>query len=243
MIVKKMRCVAERSAGRLALLSVLLVIGPMACAKQQPHDAGFVAVQGYASVQVVPDEIHFNVGVSATEPTAQEAYNVVESRMQLAMQQLNSLSIEAHDIQAVNVSLTPVIDYKQREKIIGHKASRNIQVKVTDIRVYAKAIGKLANIEQVRFSQVRQSSSAREALVLEALEKAYDNAEQKARHLLKRSGRKLGALIEISEQTSHTPTPVHRRGVMMAAESADSATVSPGTIAVTATVQARFAIQ
>lgn len=242
-MIYKMPLGVQRGARLFSLLVALVLTGPLACAEQQPGAAGFVAVQGHASVKVVPDEIHFTIGISTTEPTAQGAYNVVESRMQQAMQKLKQLTIAEHDIQAVALSLTPVIDYKQRNKIIGHKASRDIQVKVTDISVYAKAIGQLATIDEIRFSQVRLSSSEREALMLEALELAYDNAEQKAQHLLKRSGQKLGRLIEISEQAAHMPSPTLRHSAAMAIESADAATVSRGSISISANVQARFEIE
>ena len=79
---------------------------------------GKISVEGVAQVQVVPDEIHFTVGVNANEITAAKAYQVAESRMAEAMRILRRIKIPEQNVQAVSISLTPVIDYKNQNEVI-----------------------------------------------------------------------------------------------------------------------------
>lgn len=227
----------------LSVFSVLLFSAPI-FAEPVASQKGMVLVQGRGQVQVVPDEIRFTVGITANELTAQLAYRQVEERMVQAMRLLKKLGIEDHDIQAVSISLTPVIDYKQRQKVIGHKASRDILVKVNEMQLYARAIESLADIDAVTFSQVHLSASSQSELALLALDKAYQNAESKAQHLAKQSGRKLGVLVEAIEQgANHQPIMAKRyAATAMMSESSGAATVSSGVISVSAQITAKFLI-
>lgn len=199
-----------------------------------------VVVTGSGKLEVAPDQVNFVVGIDAKQPTARQAYSSVEEKMQQAMAILMKSGIPEHNIQAMALSLQPVVDYKQRDQVIAHDARRDIAVKVENIELYAKVMQQLANIDIMRFQQVKLSSSQQKQLELEVLQKAYENAESKARELAAKSGQSLGRAIAIIEQGAvQLPQPMSRGVAMMAAES-ESATVSAGLISISARVSVTF---
>lgn len=200
-----------------------------------------IVVYGSASVSVEPDQIKFVIGVDARAPTAEKAYSDVESKMKQVLSALKRLDIPERDIQAMDFSLQPVIDYKQQQKIIGHDAKRNIAVVLNDIDRYGEVMARLGEIEVMRFQQVEMASSKQQALALEALSNAYLNAENKAKRLAKISGRQLQGLQSLVEQGGSRPVMFNSRMAMSADESA--ATTSKGMIAVEANVTATFPIE
>ena len=226
-----------------ALALSALVVAPLASASDSvgKHDIKTLHVQGKDSVSVEPDQLQFVVGIDARAPTADRAYQQVENKMREVVALLKRLNIPEQDVQAMNLSLQPVIDYKKQQEIIGHKASRDIAIKLKDIDRYGKVMQALGEIEITRFAQLQLMSSQQQALAIEALEQAYLNAETKAKRLAKVSGRKLQGLINLKEHGGS------RQPVMMAArmqmDMSESATTSKGTIAIEASVSATFAIE
>lgn len=209
-----------------------------------------ISVVGYGKIQVVPDEVYFSVGLYAKSPTVQPAYQEVEEQMKKTLLVLKRLNIAEKNIQAMAVNISPVIDYKSRDRnIIAHEVKRDVSIKVTDIATYAKAIHELAKIGVTRFQQVQMQVSDEEAQKLEALEKAYANAETKAKRLAEKSGRSIEKLIVLVEQGASFNPPIlkHQVRTMSAAsdmlESSGSASVSAGLITLSAGVQATFKLK
>lgn len=235
------------------LLMVMLSISASVIASNHPPvhkehavDHGVIVVSGSGKVEVTPDEIRFVVGIDAKAPTVQQAYQDVDNKMRQAMEIFRDLNIAKKDIQAMHLNVNPIIDYKQRDRIIAHDARRDIAVKLTDIDVYAKVMQRLADIEIMRFQQVQLSSSKRASLEIQALERAYENAEQKAVKLASKAGRKLGKVIEVIEmgaQRSPQPKLMRSHAVAMAADGQESgAIVSAGIIVVRANISASFLV-
>lgn len=200
-----------------------------------------IVVQGKASVSVEPDQINFVIGVDARAPTAGVAYKKVEQKMQQIMAALNQFDIPDKDVQAMDLSIMPVVDYERQRQIIGHDAKRNIAVSLKDIDKYAAIMESLGQLDVMRFENVQLASSQQALLALQALEAAYKNAEQKAQLLAKASGRKLIGLIDLKEQGSRVAPAFKARMAMASNES--SATTSKGSIGVESNIMATFEIE
>ena len=233
------------------ILKVLLIsaiyLAPLSSVLASSHESHSVSapktivVQGNASVTVEPDQIQFVIGVDARAPTAGAAYKEVEQKMQQIMAQLDKFDIPKKDIQAMDLSISPVIDYERQRQIIGHDAKRNIAIRLMDIDQYADIMESLALLDVMRFQSVQLASSQQEALSLQALEAAYKNAEQKAKLLAKASGRQFVGLIDLKEQGSRVAPVFKARLAMSSNES--SATTSKGSIGVESNITATFEIQ
>lgn len=200
-----------------------------------------LVLQGKGSVSVEPDEIRFVIGVDARAPTASKAYQEVESKMKQVMSVLKRLDIPERDIQAMNLSLQPVIDYKNQQRITGHDVRRDIAVKLVDIESYGRVMQSLGELDIMRFQNVQMTSSKQKTLSVEALERAYLDAEAKAKRLAKMSGRTLKGLLHLVEGGVSSQPKYMAARMEMAADS--SATTSKGSIAVEASVTATFEIE
>lgn len=206
----------------------------------QSHGVKTIVVQGNASVSVEPDQIHFVIGVDARAPTAGVAYKKVEQKMQQVMAALNQFDIPKKDVQAMDLSISPVVDYERQRQIIGHDAKRNVAVRLMNIDQYGAIMESLGQLDVIRFEKVRLASSQQEELSLQALEAAYKNAEQKARLLAKASGREFVGLIDLKEQGSRA-APVFKARMALASDES-SATTSKGSIGVESNILATFEI-
>jgi uncharacterized protein YggE len=200
-----------------------------------------IVVQGNASVSVEPDQIRFVVGLDARAATAAVAYKNVEKKMRKVMAALSQFDIPEKDIQAMDLSIAPVIDYERQRQIIGHDAKRNVAVRLMDIDQYGAIMESLGQLDVIRFEQVQLASSQQDALSLQALEAAYKNAEKKALLLAKASGLKLLGLIDLKENSSRSATPFKGRMAMMSSES--GAATSKGSIGVESHIVATFEIK
>ncbi len=206
----------------------------------QSHSVKTIVVQGNASVSVEPDQIRFVIGVDARAPTAGVAYKKVEQKMQQVMAALNQFDIPKKDVQAMDLSISPVVDYERQRQIIGHDAKRNVAVRLMNIDQYGAIMESLGQLDVIRFEKVRLASSQQEELSLQALEAAYKNAEQKARLLAKASGREFVGLIDLKEQGSRA-APVFKARMALASDES-SATTSKGSIGVESNILATFEI-
>ena len=226
------------------LMTLVFLAAPsslLASDHSQSHSVKTIVVQGKASVSIEPDQIRFVIGVDARAPTAGVAYKKVEAKMQQIMTALSQFDIPEKDVQAMDLSIAPVVDYERQRKIIGHDAKRNIAIRLMDIDQYGAIMESLGQLDVMRFEQVQLASSQQDALSLQALEAAYKNAEKKAALLAKTSGLKLVGLIDLKEQSSHSAMPFKGRMAMVSSEA--SATTSKGSIGVESKVVATFEIE
>ena len=119
------------------LMTLVFLAAPsslLASDHSQSHSVKTIVVQGNASVSIEPDQIRFVIGVDARGPTAGVAYKKVEAKMQQIMTALSQFDIPEEDVQAMDLSIAPVVDYERQRKIIGHDAKRKLQM-------YDNAIG------------------------------------------------------------------------------------------------------
>lgn len=230
------------------LLFASLVICPLSFAVEADavssnnNTAKTIVIQGKGSVSVEPNQIRFLIGVDARGPTAATAYKTVEKKMQQIMTALNDFDIPANDIQAMDLSINPVVDYKRQQEIVGHDAKRNIAVKLMNIDQYGAIIEALGRLDVIRFENVQLASTKQESLALQALEAAYQNAENKAQLLAKASGRELLGLIHLKEHGSR-PAPMFKGRMALMSASESAATTSKGSIGVESTITATFEIK
>ncbi len=227
---------------QLAVALLLVLFSAASCAEPAGAGPNLVHVTGVGTVDAIPDEVHFVVGIDARALTPAKAFDEVEQRMQAALDVLRRLNVPEKDVQAMQLSIVPVYDYKQGQRLIGHDAKRNIRVRLRDIDDYAKAMDRFAKIDVTRFEQVQLQSSKRREIELEALERALDHARSKAERIARSSGQQLLGLVQVQEQGASSPRPPVAR-MAMAMESDAGASVSTGSIEVRVQISASFEIE
>lgn len=237
-----------RSNQRLFLATVFLALlhaTHLAFAESQANtqsELNTITVTGAGKIEVAPDEVHFSISISEQAPQVQPAYKKTEQLTADAIRALKRIGIDQKKVQALAVNIQPVIDYKSRERdVIAHQVTRDISVKKASTKEYAESIQALSELGITRFNNVQIKASNEDELIIQALEKAYANAELKAKRIAERGARNIDKLMTLAESGAGAPQPIYQARMMeIAADSSNAATISTGLITITRSVQATF---
>ncbi len=206
-------------------------------------------VSGSGRVTVTPDLGLLDLGVEARAATVAEARDQAARAMESIMTVLADAGIEERDIRTQFFNIQPEYTYSElerRQEITGYRVTNTVNVKVRDLEAMgtlidrvATAGGDLTRINSIRFTveDTQQfASQAREAAVMQAMEKAQQFAQL--------TGVTLGKLAYIAETGANVPVvrdfAFEERAI--AAAAAPPTPVSPGEMDITVTVQAVFNI-
>jgi uncharacterized protein len=170
-----------------------------------------ITVSGSGAVSIVPDRAVFVVGVSTQAPTAGQAMEENNQRMQALMDALLGAGVAQTDIQTQSISLFPQFSSEPQptddeREITGYVAINTVRVESGDIDALGTlldaAVGAGGNtIHSVHF----EISNPAQALD-EARQMAWDNALHKARQLAGLAGTPLGPVISVTEYSA-SPRP------------------------------------
>ena len=193
---------------------------------------GGITVTGTGTVQSVPDQAQFSLGVQTDGPTAREALAANSERMRRVLAALFAAGVAKGDVETQDVSVS--------KSYPGNGYSADNSVSVT-IRRLAKAGSILDLASNAGANDVYGPTLARsdqDRLQAKALQEAVGNARVKARVLAEAAGVRLGSVTAISEGGSE-PMPVYEAAL---AQRSPSAPIEPGKQQTSATVTVTFAI-
>ena len=193
---------------------------------------GGITVTGTGTVQSVPDQAQFSLGVQTDGPTAREALAANSERMRRVLAALFAAGVAKGDVETQDVSVS--------KSYPGNGYSADNSVSVT-IRRLAKAGSILDAASNAGANDVYGPTLARsdqDGLQAKALQEAVGNARVKARVLAEAAGVRLGSVTAISEGGSE-PMPVYEAAL---AQRSPSAPIEPGKQQTSATVTVTFAI-
>jgi uncharacterized protein len=198
--------------------------------------SGGITVTGTGTVQTVPDQAEFTLGVQSEGPTARDALAANSERMRHVLAALVSAGVAKKDVQTQDVSLSQT--YSSDGRPNGYSAHNSASV---TIRVLAKAGAILDAASNAGANDVygpTLSRSDEDGQQAKALRAAIGNARAKARVLADAAGVQLGTVTAITENRSE-PEPYYP--VALAQRDA-GAPIEPGRQQVQATVRVTFAI-
>jgi uncharacterized protein len=243
---------------RTALFALLALFALPAAAQTTttaPAQTPFIAAEGTGEVRVAPDRATIRFGVQHQARDARQAQEKVNQAMTKLMQALRKTGIPAERITTERLDLQPVYDHQQRPdqvyegpRLVGFRASNVVRVELPVEagkgdrvgNVIDAAIGAGANtVEGIQFDLVDDQPA-----YLRALARASEKAQEKAAALAQALGVGRGRLLEVREAgVSFEPPPVPYLAMEARAMKADGASVSPGEMAVRATVIVRYEVQ
>ncbi|MDD3761927.1 MAG: SIMPL domain-containing protein [Nevskiales bacterium] len=206
-----------------------------------------IAVNGSGEVRVLPDRARLNLAVDALDDDLKVAEGKVNTVVRAYLAKAKALGAKSEQIATSGSSINPeyVWDDKTRQrKLVGYRARREIVVEVDDLEKLGDFILGATKAGVNNVSPPVLESSRAQALEREALAKAAEDAQARARVLAQSVGARLGPARSIHASGS-MPPPVPMKVMAMRAEAAfDSGNqemgVSTGQISVSATVQAEF---
>ena len=230
---------------RLAIICAALVIiclGSAFAAEQSNPPTG-ITVTGYGEAQGKPDIAFITLGVRTEDRDAEKAARDNAAKNTAVINGVVKTGVAASDIQTINYSVSPKVDYKADPPVtVGYTVSNEVRVKVKDLAkvgaVIDAALSAGANYSQNLTFSIEDDTPLRQ----EALAKAARNAEAKAKTIADALGIKLVAPISVIETgTPAPPMPLYR--TMGVAEAAPAPTpIMAGENRVTAAITVQYSV-
>jgi len=224
----------------LALLPAAVVAADHPDEPKKPR----LAVSGNGEVRAEPDRATVRLGVTAQAEGADAAQRQVNRVAAGILEAVRGLGIDDKAVQTSQLSLYPVYSERQHRlpqsdepsdpEIVGYRASNVVSVRLDDLPKIGPAIdgavGAGANEVQGVDFQLEDDLGARR----QALKRAVGEARAKAEAMAEALGLRLGGVIEIREGGAVVQPMKVSAMAFRAADS--SASVSPGEVAVSASV-------
>lgn len=208
------------------------------------HRPNSIHVSGQGRISVRPDKADINLAVEVHTKTAKAAREQAAKTMSAVIDAVKNMGVAEKDIQTSYVSLSP--EYADGNKIVGYQLSNQLVVCVRDVdkagAVIDTAVQAGGNATRVQGMSFAVENST-EALV-QAREKAYQDAKAKAQQYAKLAGVNLGRAMQINEGSGTSPAPVpYADGAFMMKSSAPSTPVQAGEQEVVVSVDVVFGIE
>lgn len=228
--MKPIRIVALVAAG--TAIVAFAGVGRPDLAGGASEPSGGITVTGTGTVQSVPDQAQFSLGVDSTGPTAREALAANSERMRRVLAALFAAGVAKGEVQTQDVSISR--SYQDE----SYSAENSVSVTIRDLAKAGSILDSATNAGANDVYGPTLTTSDQEALQAKALRAAVDNARAKARVLAEAAGVRLGSVTAIVESGAE-PMPLYAADM---AKRAPSAPIEPGRQPTQATVQVTFAI-
>ena len=194
--------------------------------------SGGISVTGTATVQSVPDQAQFSLGVQTNGPTAREALAANSERMQRVLAALFATGVAKGDVQTQDVSVSR--SYPDN----GYSADNSVSVTIRELAKAGSILDVASNAGANDVYGPTLSRSDEAGQQAKALRAAVDDARAQARVLAEAGGVQLGRVTAITEN-GNDPEPYYPVAL---AKSSAGAPIEPGRQQVQATVRVTFAI-
>ena len=200
-------------------------------------------VTGTGEVKAQPDISTISVIVTSRGKTASDAINTNASSVQKLINALSSAGIAQKDIQTQNVSVFPI--YKDKinsqnavNNIVAYEASNSIRAIIRKVSNTGNIIDLISNTGDYTISGISFSLEENENENAEALDKAVDNARQKAEAVAKSARTKIIGIKRINIENNYSASKFADAGV-----AASPTPVQPGDLTVNANVSIEYLIE
>ncbi|MFG1794783.1 SIMPL domain-containing protein [Nocardia sp. NPDC049149] len=177
-------------------------------------ESATVTVFGAGTVRATPDLMRVTISIECRASKVALAYSKAGERVGAVTQSLRSDGVAGSDIATSGLSVHTETVWTEGEgnRITGYLASTSLTVALRDIgdeadpgpaTVIANCVD--AGGDDVRLGGLNLTFADQDSLLVEARDAAWANAVAKAEQYAQRSGRALGAVLEITENASSAP--------------------------------------
>jgi hypothetical protein len=234
--------------GLLCLLS-LVATQAQAHPAADRRGAGTVTVNGEGSVLAIPDQADLQLGVQAQNTDVNVAREEVSRRSGAVLAYLAQTGLPERHINATHISVEPQYrwDREREEQILtGYLVERSIEVRITDLSLFAAVVEGSADAGANRIAAPRLSHSDEDALRREALRLATADARANAAAVALALDVPLGDVVEVNALGASRPMPIAGDAMLRAAsmeKATDEAGYQAGEMRFEARVQASFRLR
>jgi uncharacterized protein YggE len=218
-------------------------------------------VIGNAVVRTRPDFAIITVSCVTRDPKAAPAYRSNQDKVERVVAVLEAEGLAEEDLQTSACSLEPY--YNPNGALKGYKASHSLTVKVRDLAKVASVLDQVAAVGAAgvgagtsHWTPVQFGVNDLKPLRQTARDMAVKNAQERAAQIAEGLGRSLGRVVSAEETTeSQGYYPGHFQTVISQAqvgwqppagepeEERNVTGISPGLVAVTASVEVTFELR
>jgi hypothetical protein len=202
-----------------------------------------ISVTGQGRVAGTPDTMTITLGVSVQRDAVDQATGDAAALANAIIAAVTANGVAEEDVQTANYAIYPEYDWSgNRQRLIGYRVTNDLRVKVRDLDNAGAVIdaATAAGGDDVVVGGLSFSIEDNTALLEDAREAAWNDAEAKARQLAELSGASLAGVISITETIDYSTPPVYFERA--AGEDAAMTPIEPGQSDVTVTIQVVFAI-
>lgn len=248
------------SAGAAASMEAEGSGGPQPA--QQQYVSGSIQagiwVTGTGEVNLSPDIAIVRLGVETIAPTVTESRNQAATAMDAVTASLRRNNLTDQDIQTTSFNIYPEYDYQDMvvnevrtntRVLTGYRVRNSVVITIRDLDAVGTIIDDVVNAggDDTRVDGIDLSIEDRRAFAIQLREAAVKSAMENARHFASLTGVTLGKLVYISEVGSGEPiledASFERQVAFAAAAPAPPTTVIGGSLSLSLTVRAGFAIE
>lgn len=193
-------------------VTAIVIVALVMSQTRIPENQFSVSAEG--RVFAKPDIANLTLGFKTeTKKTAAEAVKENTEKMNEIIAALKALDIEAKDIKTTNYNLNPVYDWTGRtgQQLKGYEVSQNVTVKIRDLEKIGEAIAKTTEKGANQVGNINFTIDDEDALKARARDEAITKAKDKAVDIAKKSGLKLGKIINVYENQVYLPGPYYAK--------------------------------
>jgi uncharacterized protein YggE len=211
-----------------------------------------LSVTGTGNLDVAPDQAKLALGVMAERQTAKGAQEALAENLSKVISALEQEGVEAKDIRTSNLNLEPVYYYgsNQPPKLTGYRASSNIVVTTSKLDSTGDLLDLAVQSGANTVQGVTFTLKDQEAAKKEAIDKALEDARNKADQVASKTGVKIKETksVTVLDHSPGSPYPVdynYSRARGFEKLAADTATVPimPGEMTFTVWVEVQYLLE
>jgi uncharacterized protein YggE len=221
-----------------AAVVALAGVGRPEAAGGASKPTGGITVTGVGTVNSVPNEAEFSLGLQTEGATAREALAANSEKMRHVLAALKAVGVDKADIKTQDISVSP--SYADEGRIDGYTAGNTVSVKIHDLSKAGEVLDAASNAGANQVYGPSLTRSDQDGLQAKALHDAVANARKKAGTLADSAGVELGPVTAITEGFSGGAEPYYAEAGARVMDKA--VPIEPGTQDVQATVTVTFAI-
>jgi uncharacterized protein YggE len=183
----------------LTLSSIAFVAGPV---QAQTSETRSISVEGSSSQLISNDTARFTASVTVRRKTANRALVAAGRATRRVLASLAELGIARADTRTTSISVRRVFARDPRTgrlRVVGYRARSSVRTIVRDLSELGSAIDGVIDAGATDVGSVTFYVFDSDAVYLEVLAEAFDEARAKAELLAERAGLTLGAARVISE--------------------------------------------
>lgn len=201
--------------------------------------------QGSATLSAQPDRVKLSVGYACENAESSAAQTETATVVEKIMEALAGLGIAEEAIQTSYLNAYPLYNYNtDTPSLRGYRVEHMLQVAIDDLDMLGEALDAALAAGANQVGSIAYTSSKEDEVYLQALAKAIEAASYKAGAMAIAAGVWLGSLEQVNEVPGYnTPSVRYAETSVMADSKSLGATLSPGNIEITATVELVYEVR